>query len=113
GIYISGQTEVAVMTAKWISLFGVFLVVGLTGCGTSTVANRESSAEKDYEIKGQVIAIAADRRAVTLDHEDIPGLMKGMKMEFGVEDSKLLEGIKAGDQVQGRLKQGKSGYVIT
>jgi len=50
---------------------------------------------------------------VTLHHEDIPGLMKAMEMEFRVEDLALLEGIKAGDQVQGRLKKGEAGYTIT
>ena len=54
-----------------------------------------------------------DAPAVTLDHEDIPGLMKGMKMEFSVADAKVLEGIKAGDEVKGRVKKGPSGYVVT
>jgi hypothetical protein len=39
--------------------------------------------------------------------------MKAMKMEFDVEDAKLLEGINVGDQIQGRLRKGESGYVIT
>jgi Cu/Ag efflux protein CusF len=55
----------------------------------------------------------AEKPAVTLDHEDIRGLMKAMQMEFAVEDSKLLEGIKAGELVQGRLKKTESGYVLT
>ena len=64
-------------------------------------------------MRGKVVAVNAAKPAVTLDHEDIPGLMRAMQMEFGVQDPKLLEGIKVGDQVQGRLKKGESGYTLT
>jgi protein SCO1/2 len=67
----------------------------------------------DYEIKGKVTALNPDKPAVTLDHEDIPGVMKAMTMEFRVEDAKLLDGLKVGDRVEGRLKKTDSGYLIT
>jgi protein SCO1/2 len=68
---------------------------------------------KDYDVRGKIVAINPAKPAVTLDHEDIPGLMKAMQMEFKVQEPKLLEGIKVGDQVQGRLKKGDTGYVLT
>jgi protein SCO1/2 len=81
-------------------------LAGASGCaGTPT--------EKQYDVKGKVVAVDRQKPAVTLDHEDIPGLMKGMEMEFPVSDTRLLEGLRAGDQVQGRLKKTKDGYVIT
>ena len=40
-------------------------------------------------------------------------LMKAMQMEFRVEDAKLLEGIKPGDEVKGELVKEDSGPVIT
>jgi Cu/Ag efflux protein CusF len=36
-----------------------------------------------------------------------------MEMKFSVEDAKMLEGIKAGDQVHGRLKVDSGNYIIT
>ena len=36
-------------------------------------------------------------------HEAIPGHMKAMDMSFDVEDAKVLEGLKVGDQVVGKL----------
>jgi Cu/Ag efflux protein CusF len=84
------------------------LLAVLAGCtGTPT------EKAKEYDIKGKVVAIDSKKPAVTLDHEDVPGLMKGMEMEFPVANAKLLEGLKVGDEVQGRLKKAESGYLIT
>ena len=87
----------------WITM--LILALALAGCKGAT--------DKEYDVKGKVVAVNPDKPSVTLDHEDIPGLMNAMTMEFDVPDRKLLEGIKAGDQVQGRLKKQASGNVIT
>ncbi len=93
----------------WLVVVAVPLMV--VGCGDG--GTPRSSGEKLYDVRGKVVAVDAAKPAVTLDHEDIPGLMRAMQMEFGVHYPKLLEGIKVGDQVQGRLKKGESGYVLT
>ena len=62
--------------------------------------------EKVYDIKGKVVSVDASKKSVRLDHEDIPGRMKAMEMDFTVADAKLLEGLKVGDQVQGKVKDG-------
>jgi protein SCO1/2 len=85
----------------------------VVGCGGGGEGTSRSGGEKLYDVRGKVVAVDAAKPAVTLDHEDIPGLMRAMQMEFALEDPKLLEGIKVGDQVQGRLKKGESGYVLT
>jgi Cu/Ag efflux protein CusF len=98
---------------KSCQLLGILLFSAtfiLAGCGGG---RQKASEEPDYPIKGKVLAVNPDKPSVTLDHEDIPGLMKGMQMEFAVDDAKLLEGIKVGDQIQGRLKKSESGYSIT
>lgn len=92
----------------YLATVALFLPVFFSGCG-----GKQESADNDYPIRGKVLAVNPQKPSVTLDHEDIPGLMKGMEMEFAVDDAKMLEDIKIGDQVQGRLKKGRSGYVIT
>jgi protein SCO1/2 len=99
--------------------FQIFSVIGMVaalfvlGCKDGGSERAKPTADKEYDIRGKVVAMNPAKPAVTLDHEDIPGLMKAMQMEFAVENAKLLEGIKAGDAVHGRLKKGGSGYVIT
>ena len=51
----------------------------------------------DYPGKGKVTKLST--MSVELDHEDIPGLMPAMKMEFYVSDKALLTGIAVGDKV--------------
>jgi len=93
--------------ALWFVMVSLLFI----GCGGET--GKGSASEKDYAIKGKVVAVDPDKTEITLDHEDIPGLMKAMTMSFKVENPKLLSGLKAGDQVQGRVKKGESDYVIT
>jgi protein SCO1/2 len=73
----------------------------------------KGSAEKQYPVKGKVVAVHPDKQTVTLEHEDIPGLMHAMTMDFEVANSKLLDGLNPGDQLQDRLKVESGKYVIT
>ena len=41
---------------------------------------------------------------VVIRHETIPGLMEGHSMDFFVESTQLLDGVKPGDRVRFRLK---------
>lgn len=81
----------------------------LPGCKSAS----ENANEKNYDIKGKVVAINTGKKPVTLDHEDIPGLMQAMQMDFAVESTAVLEGLKPGDQVEGRLKVRSGDYIIT
>ena len=53
----------------------------------------------DYPAKGVITKIAPEQPSVELNHEDIPGVMPPMRMEFFVTDKKMLEGLKVGDKV--------------
>jgi protein SCO1/2 len=100
------------MTTLRSLLAALALPLALAGCsGGSTSAPQ--GGDGGYDLKGKVTALAPAKPAVTLDHEDIPGVMKAMTMEFPVADAKLLEGLKVGDSVQGRLKKTESGLVVT
>jgi len=59
-----------------------------------------------------VKSIDAKRPSIKIDHEDIPGLMPAMTMEFYVRDVSLLEGIKTGDTIEFTVENGVSGLSI-
>ncbi len=96
-------------TFRWLWLPLLVVPLALVGCNRGS----DTPKEKLYDVTGKVVAVDPDKKTVTLDHEDIPGLMKAMEMKFSVEDAKVLEGIKAGDQVHGRLKVDSGKYTIT
>jgi protein SCO1/2 len=97
-------------TAHWLLLMALFVPLAFASCrgGAETVP-----ATDQYPVKGKVIAVDAAKSAVKLDHEEIPGLMKAMEMEYTVANADMLEGIKEGDEVQGHLKVDSGNYVIT
>lgn len=98
-------------TAPWIWVVLLFVSLALAGCQGG---DQKNAAGKEHPIKGKVVAVDASKPSVKLDHEEIPGLnMKAMEMDYAVTNSKMLEGIKLGDQVQGRLKMESGKYIIT
>lgn len=97
-------------SVDWLLVVGLFLPLAIAGCGGSM---EPASTAKQYLIKGKVVAVDLNRPAVKLDHEEIPGLMKAMEMEYAVEDAKVLDGLKIGDKIQGHLKVESGEYVVT
>ncbi len=84
-------------------LCALLLALALAGC----------SGNSDHPGHGMVVSVDAAKGEVTLDHEDIPGLMMGMTMTFHAEPA-LLAGIEAGQEVDFRVREeGADRYVVT
>jgi protein SCO1 len=58
---------------------------------------------RQYELRGQVLAVDEERRELTIRHDDIEGFMPGMTMPFRVQEARLLEGRLPGDLVRATL----------
>src|SRR5947199_3698206 len=99
-------------TVLGFALSALALTVALAGCGGGG-AEKKASADKQYEVKGKVVAVDAAKKSITLDHEDIPGLMKAMKMQFTLESPKVAEGLKPGDRVEGHFQVKGDEHIIT
>jgi protein SCO1/2 len=63
----------------------------------ATVACSRAPEARQYEVRGQIVAVDRERREVLVDHEDIAGFMPAMTMPYRVDDPALLEGKKPGD----------------
>ena len=63
-------------------------------------------APREYQLTGQIVAVAPEQRQVTIRHQDIPNFMPGMTMPFTVGDASLLEGKTPGDLVTATLVVG-------
>jgi protein SCO1/2 len=72
------------------------------------------SRARQYELRGQILAVDPARRELTIRHEDIRGFMPGMTMPFRVRDARLLEGREAGDFVTATLVvDDRQAYLVT
>jgi protein SCO1/2 len=52
---------------------------------------------QQYPVQGQIIAVSADHRQLTIDHKDIPNFMPAMTMAYYVKEPHDLDGIAPGD----------------
>ena len=69
---------------------------------------------RQYEVRGQILSVDANRREVLVDHEDIPGFMPAMTMSYQVRDPALLQDKKPGDLFTATLVvEEVSGYLST
>lgn len=81
------------------------LVAALAGCPSTPSGDL-------YPIRGEVVAVAAERNELTLRHEPIAGFMEGMTMPFPVAKRALLDGLEPGDRVEGVLLVEDARYAI-
>ena len=60
-------------------------------------------AGREYELKGQILAVDPTRQELTIKHQDIPGFMPGMTMAFKVGEPRLMESRTIGELVTATL----------
>ena len=75
----------------------------LLAFATGNCGGVKSENEKRYPITGKVIAINKTGKTATINHDDIPGYMESMTMEFTVKNDSDLDKMKPGDQITGEL----------
>lgn len=91
-----------------VAIVRTLLTVLVAACATLAAC----SPSRQFELRGQILAVDLERQEVTIKHEDIRGLMPGMTMPFKVEDRRLLDGLTAGDLVKATLVvKNSNGYL--
>lgn len=91
---------------------GLVLAIGLTGCGErgAESAAKKSAGLEDgrYAMQGQIVDVNTARGTLLVDHEEIPGFMPAMVMEFAVTPGDLANA-KAGQRLRGEIYQDAEG----
>ena len=77
----------------------------LIGCGLS--------AEETYHVHGVVHAVDPADKQIQIEHEDIPGFMPAMTMNFDVASAQLIEGVEPGARVSFELERSATTLRIT
>ncbi|TAJ81182.1 copper-binding protein [bacterium] len=67
---------------------------------------------RGYEGRGSILQVDQSEGKITLNHEEIKGLMSAMSMEYDVESSGLLEGLKSGDRIRFKLSPRGFDFVV-
>jgi len=69
--------------------------------------------EGAHAAHGTVKSVNAAAGTVTIDHEDIPGLMMGMTMTFSVPEPEVLRGVEPGQVIDFRVRKDGDRYIVT
>ena len=72
----------------------------VTSLSTTPIPTNINPTDGNYTGRGKVTKINNEIGSVELDHEDIPGLMPKMIMEFYVTDKAILKNIAVGDNAE-------------
>lgn len=81
-------------------------------CAPDAVAEKPAApAEqpKSHPVKGVIMGIMADKGALLVKHEEVPGVMRAMTMMFKVEPA-VLEKVKRGDAIHGLMSRRADGW---
>ena len=75
----------------------VLFLVLLPGCSSRAP---EEETGKVYLVRGQVIRIIADGAGMRCAHEEIPGLMGAMRMDFQIRSGETAADLRPGDKIR-------------
>jgi protein SCO1 len=92
----------------WPRAVGRACAGGLLVLELAALGCRPALQGRRYPIRGQVIAVHAERGELLLRHQDIPGFMPAMVMPFPVAEPRRLDGLRPGDLVEGLLVVGET-----
>jgi protein SCO1 len=87
-------------------VFSIAVALFLTSCA-------KHSDERRLPVHGQITAVEAPRKLVTLNHDEIKGFMPAMTMPYDVRDAKVLDGLAPGDIVDTTLVIVSNGAYLT
>lgn len=92
----------------------VLILFSLLFCGCrSAELPANSAALQRYPLKGKVIAVDRASKKATIEHEDVPGFMSAMTMEFPIHEDWVWDDLTPGSEIRAELvvdKQAKEPY---
>jgi protein SCO1/2 len=92
-------------------LFVLFSVLLFTACQKSqTQTNNPSAEAKRYSLKGKVVAVDKAKKKATIKHEEIPGYMAAMTMDFPIREDWVWDDLRADADIFAELVVDADGY---
>lgn len=88
---------------------GILLAVGLA----ATIAACDRGPQEPQRAQGIVEEVDRADRKLTIDHDEIPGMMKAMTMTFDVAPGVPLDDVEAGEQIDFQVKMENGSYTVT
>jgi Cu/Ag efflux protein CusF len=78
----------------------------------STTAAAAADSMKQGDGLGKIAGLDTALHTVTLSHNDVPGIMEAMTMEYTLEKPEMAKGFAVGDSVKFTMKEPATGTFV-
>ena len=83
--------------------FFTCLTLFLSSCSGTTATSNAASSAKRYDFKGKVVSVDKRTKRATIEHQDIPGFMQAMTMEFPIHEDWVWNELQPGAEIRAEL----------
>lgn len=98
---------------RYLILFSLLIFL-FSACQKTDLQNEEASADaKRYNLKGKVVAVDKAKKKATVAHDEIPGYMDAMTMDFPIRADWVWEDLTKDAEIRAELvvdEKDKDGY---
>ena len=95
---------------KTAILFLLFTVLFVSACQKGETQQLNASSEaKRYTLKGKVVSVDKAARKAKIAHDEIPGFMDAMTMDFPVKDDWVWDDLTKDAEIRAELVVDKDG----
>lgn len=88
---------------KYISLFILSIFLFTTCSAPPKEAPKDPANVKRYELRGRIVSVDRQNKTASIDHDEIPGFMDSMTMDFPIKEDHVFEELKPGVEIQAEL----------
>jgi protein SCO1 len=81
----------------------IFVVSLFAGCRSDGGVNGSSSFVRRYPFKGTIVSVDKAKRKAEIDHDEVPGYMEAMTMEFPIHEDWVWDELKPGADIRAEL----------
>jgi protein SCO1 len=74
-----------------------------TGCQSTASSESDPASQKRYDLRGTIVSVDRLQKRAKIDHEDIPGFMEKMTMDFPIKEDWVWNELKPGALVRAEL----------
>lgn len=86
------------------AIFVLIATAALSACQNGSTANSNSSSTaKRYDLKGKVVSVDKAAKKAKIEHEDIPGFMEKMTMDFPITEDWVWDELQPGAEIRAEL----------
>ncbi len=84
-------------------IFFLSICLLLSACQSPDASSANSTSVKRYDLRGKVVSVHKLQKRAKIDHEDIPGFMDKMTMDFPIKENWVWEDLVPGVEIRAEL----------